>query len=160
MRGTVASEDLQFDPEIEKTARLLRAQAKEAKRLARLAQPESLLFIPSPSGSVHTISLSDSPHSSPHSSPKSEPEVVMAQENDNDALPMWISPRRLANLGNRNAKSIELKSGLINLITHNQFTGMDHEDPYKHLTNFYVTAGTLGMFVSGYQPRTTPFHCA
>ena len=144
MRGTVANEDLQFDPEIEKTARLLRKQAKEARRLARLAQPESLLFIPSPSGSVHTISLGDSSHSSAHSSPRSDPEVVMANEDEN-ALPMWVSPRRLANLGNRNAKSFELKSGLINLITHNQFTGMDHEDPYRHLTNFYVTAGTLGM---------------
>lgn len=147
MRGTVAKEDLQFDPEIEKTAKLLRKQAKEAKRLAGLAQPESLLFIPSPSGSVYSIPLSGSEHSSAQSSPRSEPEVVMANERDNDALPMWINPRRLANLGNRNgnAKSMELKSGLINLITHNQFTGMDHEDPYKHLTNFYVIAGTLGL---------------
>jgi hypothetical protein len=146
MRGTVAKEDLQFDPEIERTAKLLRAQAKEAKRLAGLAQPESLLFIPSPTGSVHTISLSGSSHSSAPSSPKSEPVVDMANEGENnDALPMWVNPRRLANLGNRKVKSIELKSGLINLITHNQFTGMDHEDPYKHLTNFYVIAGTLGM---------------
>ena len=69
----------------------------------------------------------------------------MANEGENDALPMWVSPKRLANLGNQNAKSIELKSRLINLITHNQFTGMDHEDPYRHLTNFYGIAGTLGL---------------
>lgn len=144
MQGTVSKEDLQFDPEIEKTARLLKKQAKEAKRLARLAQPESSSSVHSPSGSVQTLSPGGSLHTTPPSSPERETIVTMANEDEN-VLPSWVSPRRLANLGNQNAKQVELKSGLINLITHNQFTGMDHEDPYKHLTNFYVTAGTLGM---------------
>lgn len=129
MRGTVSKEDLQFDPEIEKTARLLKKQAKEAKRLARLAQPESSSSIHSPSGSVQTLSPGGSLHTTPPSSPKRETIVTMANEDEN-ALPSWVSPRRLANLGNQNAKQFELKSGLINLITQNQFTGMDHEDPY------------------------------
>jgi len=38
MRGTVSKEQLQFDPEIEKTARRNNARAKEEKRLVRLAQ--------------------------------------------------------------------------------------------------------------------------
>lgn len=129
MRGTVSKEDLQFDPEIEKTARLLKKQAKEAKRLARLAQPESSSSIHSPSGSVQSLSPGGSLHTTPPSSPKRETIVTMANEDEN-ALPSWVSPRRLANLGNQNAKQFELKSGLINLITQNQFTGMDHEDPY------------------------------
>jgi hypothetical protein len=130
MRGTVAKDQLQFDPEIEKTARLLKAKAKEAKRLARLAQPESSIFIPSPSGSVHTLSPSGSPHSSAPPSPKSESIVAMANRNeDENALPCWVTPRRLASLGNQNTMQVELKSGLIHLITQNPFTGMDHEDP-------------------------------
>ena len=27
---------------------------------------------------------------------------------------------------------------------HHPFSGLDHEDPYKHLTTFYGLAGTLG----------------
>jgi hypothetical protein len=146
MRGTVAKDQLQFDPEIEKTTRRNNAKTREAKRLARLVQPESSSSIPTPSGSVHTLSPSGSLHSSAPSSPERETFVAMANENeDGNALPCWVSPRRLASLGNQNTKQVELKSGLIHLITQNPFTGLDHEDPYKHLTNFYVTAGTLGM---------------
>jgi hypothetical protein len=146
MRGTVSKDDLQFDSEIEKTARLLKAQAKEAKRLARLALPDSSSSIHSPSGSVHTLSPSGYLHLTPPSSPERETSEDMANEDENvNALPCWVSPRRIASLGNQNTKQVELKLGLIHLITQNPFTGMDHEDPYKHLTNFYVTAGTLGM---------------
>ena len=105
MRGTVSKEDLQFDPEIEKTARLLKKQAKEAKRLARLAQPGSSSSIHSPSGSVQTLSPGGSLHTTPPSSPERETIVTMANEDEN-ALPSWVSPRRLANLGNQNAKQV------------------------------------------------------
>jgi hypothetical protein len=68
MRGTVSKDQLQFDPEIEKTARRNNAKTREAKRLARLAQPETSGSIPTPSGSVHTESPSGSPNSSAPSS--------------------------------------------------------------------------------------------
>jgi len=37
-----------------------------------------------------------------------------------------------------------MKSGTIQLITSHPFAGLDHEDPYQHLTKFYSLAGTLG----------------
>ena len=37
-----------------------------------------------------------------------------------------------------------MKLGTIQLVTHHPFSGLDHEDPYKHLTTFYGLAGTLG----------------
>jgi hypothetical protein len=73
MRGTVSKDQLQFDLEIEKIARRNNAKTREAKRLARLAQPETSSSIPTPSGSVHTESPSGSPQSSAPSSLRPEP---------------------------------------------------------------------------------------
>jgi hypothetical protein len=119
MRGTVSKDQLQFDPEIKKTARRNNAKIREAKRLARLAQPETSGSIPTPSGSVHTESPSGSPHSSAPSSPRPEPFIAMELENDEEpqnALPCWVSPRRLARLGNQNTRHVEMKSGIIHLL--------------------------------------------
>jgi hypothetical protein len=38
-----------------------------------------------------------------------------------------------------------MKSKTIQLVTQHPFSGLDHEDPYKHLSTFYGLAGTLGM---------------
>jgi hypothetical protein len=143
MRGRVAKEQLQFDPEIEKTARRNNALARERKRLARLAQEGTSCSIPSPSGSVH----SESSGESPPPSPKSETMVDMEHQDEEpkSALPSWVSPRRLARLGNPNNKQVEMKASTIHLVTQNPFTGLDHEDSYKHLTTFYGIAGTLGL---------------
>jgi len=41
-----------------------------------------------------------------------------------------------------------MKSAFLTLISTNQFTVMDHEDPQTHLSTFYELAGTMG-FQSG-----------
>lgn len=147
MRGTVAKKDLKFDREIEKTARKLLKEAKERKRLARLEQEGVSSSIPTPSGSVHTASPTDSPGSSAPSSPKSKrmAEQDRTEDENKSALPTWTSPRRLARLGNPTNKQVELKASTISLVTQNPFSGLDHEDPYKHLTTFYGIASTLGL---------------
>nr|KYP63753.1 hypothetical protein KK1_018335 [Cajanus cajan] len=38
-----------------------------------------------------------------------------------------------------------MKPALLSLITANQFAGMDHEDPYTHLSTFYEIIGTMGV---------------
>lgn len=115
MRGTVSKEQLQFDPEIEKTARRNNAKKREERRLARLAQEGTSGSISTPSGSVHTVSSGESPHSSVPSSPRSERAVIMELEDGEpqNALPCWVSPRRLARLGNQTIKQVEMKSGTI-----------------------------------------------
>ena len=65
-------------------------------------------------------------------------------DEDQNALPCWTSPRRLAGIGRQNTKQTEMKSGTIQLVTQHPFSGLDHEDPYQHLTIFYGLAGTLG----------------
>ena len=38
----------------------------------------------------------------------------------------------------------EMKTGLLKIIYANPFVGLDHEDPYTHLTKLYELVGTLG----------------
>jgi len=42
-------------------------------------------------------------------------------------------------------KTLKMKSGFLNLISSHQFTGMDNEDPYTHLSTFYELVGTMGF---------------
>ncbi|XP_058742365.1 uncharacterized protein LOC131614837 [Vicia villosa] len=59
--------------------------------------------------------------------------------------PCESSPRRFAHLTNNPAaRRAEMKTGLLQIIYANPFSGLDHEDPYTHLTRFYEIAGTLG----------------
>jgi len=38
-----------------------------------------------------------------------------------------------------------MKPILLSLIATNQFTRLDHKDPYNHLTTFYELCGTMGI---------------
>lgn len=59
--------------------------------------------------------------------------------------PYASSPRRLARLTNNPAtRQTEMKIGLLQIIYANPFAGLDHEDPYTHLTKFYELVGMLG----------------
>jgi len=42
-------------------------------------------------------------------------------------------------------KVFEMKPTFLNLISSHQFTGMDNEDPYAHLSTFYELIGTMGV---------------
>lgn len=150
MRGTISKEQLQFDPEIEKTARRNNAKTKEVKRLARLAQQSGS------SSSFPRESPRGSPQLSPPPSPSSvDEEDIIGMERQQhlpppeiheveNALPCWTSPRRLARLGGQTTRQVEMKSSTINLITNHPFSGLDHENPYQHLTTFYELAGSVG----------------
>ena len=54
--------------------------------------------------------------------------------------------RRSAHIGRpaQKARNPEMKTGLLQILYANPFTGPDHEDPYTHLTKFYEIVGTLG----------------
>ena len=38
-----------------------------------------------------------------------------------------------------------MKTDLLQIMYANPFTGLDHEDPYTHLTKFYEIAGSAGV---------------
>jgi len=43
------------------------------------------------------------------------------------------------------ARAIEMKPAYLTLISSQQFTGLDHEDPYTHLSTFYELTATMGF---------------
>ncbi|KAK2397155.1 hypothetical protein QL285_058761 [Trifolium repens] len=61
-------------------------------------------------------------------------------------MPCHNSPRRLGHIVGplKNTRQIEIKPGLLQILYANPFAGLDHEDPYNHLTKFYEIANTLG----------------
>jgi len=127
MRGKIPLEELEYDPEIEKTARKNNNKKKKEQELAKQKQQEETsTFIPS--------------------QPIIE-EEEMAGNNQNmnqSVMPCWTSPRRLAHLGKDKEKQVELKSGTIQLVSNHPFAALDHEDPYQHLSVFYALANRLG----------------
>jgi len=42
-------------------------------------------------------------------------------------------------------KVLEMKPEFLSLINVHQFTAMDHEDPYTHLSTFYELVGTMSF---------------
>jgi len=42
-------------------------------------------------------------------------------------------------------RSLELKASILNLISYHQFTGMNHDDPYTHLSIFYELICSMGF---------------
>ncbi|XP_058767248.1 uncharacterized protein LOC131640898 [Vicia villosa] len=68
----------------------------------------------------------------------------MAEENHVEP-PCESSPRRFDHLTNNPAaRRAEMKTGMLQIMYANPFSGFNHEDPYTHLTKFYEIAGTLG----------------
>jgi len=41
------------------------------------------------------------------------------------------------------ARVVEIKSAHLTLVSANQFNGMEHEDPYTHLSTFYELTATM-----------------
>lgn len=75
-------------------------------------------------------------------------------------MPCWTSPRRLAHLGKEKVKQTEMNSGILQMLSANPFAGLDHEDPFQHLTTFYQIAGSLGPSEEEEEPifsRLFPF---
>ena len=66
--------------------------------------------------------------------------------NGGGVLPCHNSPRQLAHIVKppRNTKQTEMKIGLLQILYFNPFAGLDHKDPFHHLTKFYEFSGTLG----------------
>ena len=133
LRGQVPRDQLQFDSEIEKTARNNHRRKKRLKQGAR-----------------------EEPSASPHRDIKVNQEEDMAER---DRAPPPPPPRRT--LGNyamqqgprhfssiampATTRHVEMKAAFLNLISANQFTGIDNEDSYSHLATFYELIGTMGF---------------
>jgi len=126
LRNQRKEEQLLFDPDINKTLRQLRQRRKrEQKNQSRTTTGGK----------------------------------IMAEEANGQADPTDLPPRRV--LGDyalqqgpkhfssivvpNTARVIEIKPAHLTLVSANQFTRMEHEDPYTHLLTFYELTATMGF---------------
>ena len=58
--------------------------------------------------------------------------------------PCANSPRHTDQFTRNQGRQAEMKMGILSLMYQNPFTGMDHEDPFTHLTKFYEIACSTG----------------
>ncbi|XP_058761738.1 uncharacterized protein LOC131635147 [Vicia villosa] len=131
MREKATEEQFHFDPEIERTLRKLNSKTRRRRKLAQEKRQRE------------EASTSSNNHI--------EEVVVDTFEGDMaGVVPTEMSansPRRTAQFA-RNAQggaNTEMKTGILQLVYANPFTGMDHEDPFAHLTKFYEIAGSTGV---------------
>ncbi|PNX65494.1 hypothetical protein L195_g054566 [Trifolium pratense] len=132
MRGKVSAENLLFDPEIERTARKNNSQRRKRRQLAKQKKLQEGTSTSISSTSSIAKEMADEP-------PRNN-------AGGGGTMPCHNSPRRLAHLARppRGARQTEMKTGLLQLLYANPFTGLSHEDPYNHLVKFYEIVGSLG----------------
>ena len=164
LRGKGPAEQLLFDSEIERTAR--RNNSRRRRQQQGLVQGQS--------STSHSTSQSEISESETDSEEEKTPgpesaEILFENSpfqqnmaannggngNGNNANPprrtlggyaMHHGPRHHSSLViPRLEKAVDIKPAFLNMISANQFTGKDHEDPHAHLDNFYDLCATMGF---------------
>src|ERR1044072_6606287 len=127
MRGKILVEELLFDPEIERTVRRINSKTRKRRQLAKLREEQEAS---SSSNNQQTM--------------VEEEEVV---NNDTNIGFVNFTPRNMTRIGRTagDERPPEVKSGLVQLMYANPFAGLDHENPYTHLTKCYELCGTAGL---------------
>src|ERR1044072_6040261 len=118
MRGKVPTEKLLFDPEIERTARRINSKTRKRRQLAKLRKEQE----------ASSYSIFSNNHK----------KIGFVN----------FTPRNMTRIGRvpgNDERPPEVKSGLVQLMYANPFAGLDHENPYTHLTKFYELCGTAGL---------------
>ena len=126
MRGRQSKDDLQFDPEIERTARANR----RAFRLSKSVPPEQREQIPSPTPLVTTKPVSH------------EPSII----GDAPARPKLGDYGLATHRGQlthtfrpANPAAFDIKSTVLNGLRDKQFDGTEAMNPHEHLSRFAET---------------------
>jgi len=126
MRGRQSKDDLQFDPEIEKTARANR----KAVRLSKLVPPEQREQIPSPAPLETEKSISHEPSimGDPAPRPKLGDYDLATHRGQ---LTHTFRPA--------NPAAFDMKSTVLNGLREKQFDGTEAMSPHEHLSRFAKT---------------------
>jgi len=123
LRNQVKEEQLLFDPDINKTLRQLRRRRKREQKSR--AVEESC-------GAIMVEEINGHENRQPR---RTLGDYVLQQ-----------GPRHFSNIViPNNARAIEIKPTYLTLISSQQFTGLDHDDPYTHLSTFYELIATMGF---------------
>ena len=149
MRGKIPADKMPFDLEITKTERKNKKKKKQAT----------------------TKTLGESPSFDYLSTDKPLAENNMADRGEGNRPPSRTlgdyayqqGPKNYNNIviPSFSNKVVELKPSLLSLIGSHPFVGMDHEDPYTHLSTFMELCSTMGAFDEDAEVvylRAFPFH--
>ncbi|KAK9072138.1 hypothetical protein SSX86_008570 [Deinandra increscens subsp. villosa] len=148
---------LEIDPEIEKTAKRLRKQAKLRKKFASSSTSTSSppviniwQDIPLSSESEPDIITSSPSPSSSDSTPPNSPTHIIQEPNSptptmaEQTLRQWATrdvPQQPLCINYPAVENFELRSGLIHLLP--IFRGLENEDPHKFLKEFHVVCSGM-----------------
>jgi len=103
MRGRIPPEELEYDPEIKRTARRNNNKKKKEQDLAKQQQQEGTSTVIPSSTTIPEDTMAGIGQNPPEGN----------QNQNQSVMPCWTSPRRLAHLGKDKEKQVELKSGTI-----------------------------------------------
>ncbi|XP_019416042.1 PREDICTED: uncharacterized protein LOC109327378 [Lupinus angustifolius] len=136
LRGKATDKQLEYNPEIEKSAKSNRKKAKAKKKNQGITEAQC------------------SSEQSEDSEPKSNQMENNAAGNNQRPNPprrtlgdyaMYQGPRHFSSIViPQTDRTVEIKPAYLNLVSAHQFTGKDYEDPYAHLDNFYELVATMG----------------
>jgi hypothetical protein len=153
-RSLRTGSSLIFDPEIEKTAKRLRKQAKLRKKLGESTSSPGVniwedIDLSTDSESDTEIHFAEEkPPTQKHEPVTNTKEKNMAEPEER-TLREWAAPnvdeQPLCITYATDEVGVELKTGLIHLLP--SFHGLANEDPYKHMTEFHMVC--LGMKPQG-----------
>jgi len=126
LRNQRKEEQLLFDPDINRTLRQLRQRRKREQKSQSRDKTSGEIMAEETNG-----------HVDPADPP---PRRVLGD------YALQQGPRHFSSIAVPNtARVIEIKPAHLTLVSVNQFTGMEHEDPYTHLSTFYELTATMGF---------------
>ncbi|KAI3669357.1 hypothetical protein L6452_40590 [Arctium lappa] len=151
-----AGSPVSIDPEIEKTAKKLRKEAKLRKKQGESSSSPVVniwkdIDLSTDSESEEKLHFEEEKPRSEREEPVTETEEEKEEDmaNPERTLREWATPnvdeQPLCIAYPTEEVSAELKTGLIHLLP--RFHGLDNEDPYKHMTEFHMVC--LGMKPQG-----------
>jgi len=131
LRGQVLEDQLEFDLEIERAAR--KNQSRKIKEQQSQTREESFTTFDRDTQVIQEeISMAEKKIPPPR---RTLGDYALQQ-----------GPRHFSSIAvPTTTKTLEMKPTFLNLISSHQFTGMDNEDPYIHLSTFYELVGTMSF---------------
>ncbi|KAF1866279.1 hypothetical protein Lal_00024283 [Lupinus albus] len=134
LRGKATEDQLQFNPEIEKSAKSNRKKAKAKKKQGAQSSSQQTT-IPD----TQSVKMDDT------NTPPGNTERTNPPRRTLGDYAMYQGPRHYSNIViPHTARTVEIKPTFLNLISAHQFSGKDYEYPYAHLDKFYELVATMG----------------
>ncbi|XP_019455123.1 PREDICTED: uncharacterized protein LOC109356250 [Lupinus angustifolius] len=140
LQGKSKEEQLQYNPENEKSAKSYQKKAKEKKRQGHQGAQCSSESVTVPTVSEFRSEKMENVNNVVDNNPRPNP----PRRTLGDYV-MYQGPRHYSSIMFPHTdRAVEIKPAYRNLVSAHQFTGKDYEDLYAHLDNFYELVDNMG----------------